>query len=408
MSNETLQETPENAGAVATLEEPPVGPTNGHSEEPLLEIDKPIDNPIDKPEPEFTSVDPSILIAGDEPDEPGPREPDSEKKKEKKAKKGEKNRLKEERKGRWTKAKAIANAFPMVDLIAEQVRTSIPKDLVLRVKAAEGKKKKIISTTYPYPKRLKTEDYEAEVELLEIELVKMQAWVKEVGERIVMIFEGRDAAGKGGTIKRFTENLNPRGARVVALTKPSESERGQWYFQRYTEQLPTTGEIVFFDRSWYNRAGVEHVMGFCSPHQYLEFMRQAPEFERMLVRSGIHLFKFWFSVSREEQLRRFLGRANDPLKQWKLSPMDVESLGRWDAYTKAKEDMLFYTDTADAPWTIVRSDDKNRARLHAMRHILTTIPYAGKDEATVLPPDPLVVGSAKTIYELGEKRHTAS
>ena len=191
----------------------------------------------------------------------------------------------------------------MVDLIAEQVRTSIPKELVQRVKAAAGKKKKIISSTYPYPKRMKKEDYESEVELLEIELVKMQAWVKEVGERIVMIFEGRDAAGKGGTIKRFTENLNPRGARVVALTKPSESERGQWYFQRYTEQLPTAGEIVFFDRSWYNRAGVEHVMGFCSPHQYLEFMRQAPEFERMLVRSGIHLFKFWFSVSREEQLR---------------------------------------------------------------------------------------------------------
>jgi polyphosphate kinase 2 len=293
----------------------------------------------------------------------------------------------------------------MVDLIAEQVRTSIPKDLVERVKAAENKKKKIISSTYPYPKRMKSEDYEAEVELLEIELVKMQAWVKETGDRIVMLFEGRDAAGKGGTIKRFTENLNPRGARVVALTKPSDGERGQWYFQRYTEQLPTSGEIVFFDRSWYNRAGVEHVMGFCSPHQYLEFMRQAPEFERMLVRSGIHLFKFWFSVSRAEQLRRFMGRASDPLKQWKLSPMDVESLGRWDAYTKAKEDMLFYTDTADAPWTIVRSDDKNRARLHAMRHILSSIPYDGKDENTVKPPDPLIVGSAKTIYEKGEKTH---
>ena len=221
---------------------------------------------------------------------------------EKKLKKAEKKRKKAEREGKWSKVKAAANAFPMVDLIAEQVRTSIPKELVQRVKAAAGKKKKIMSSTYPYPKRMKKEDYEGEVELLEIELVKMQAWVKEVGERIVMIFEGRDAAGKGGTIKRFTENLNPRGARVVALTKPSESERGQWYFQRYTEQLPTAGEIVFFDRSWYNRAGVEHVMGFCSPHQYLEFMRQAPEFERMLVRSGIHLFKFWFSVSREEQL----------------------------------------------------------------------------------------------------------
>ncbi len=397
MSNESIQETPENAGAVATLEEPPVGPTNGHSDEPVIELDR--------PEPEFVPADPALEAKPEPALDIAPRETDAEKKA-KKAKKELKKRMKSERKGKWSKTKAAASAFPMVDLIAEQVRTSIPKDLVERVKKAEGKKKKIISSTYPYPKRMKTEDYEAEVELLEVELVKMQAWVKEVGERIVMLFEGRDAAGKGGTIKRFTENLNPRGARVVALTKPSDGERGQWYFQRYTEQLPTAGEIVFFDRSWYNRAGVEHVMGFCSPHQYLEFMRQAPEFERMLVRSGIHLFKFWFSVSRAEQLRRFLGRASDPLKQWKLSPMDVESLGRWDAYTKAKEDMLFYTDTADAPWTIVRSDDKNRARLHAMRHILHSIPYAGKDEEVVQPPDPLIVGSAKTIYEKGEKQHS--
>jgi polyphosphate kinase 2 len=405
MSNETIQETPENAGAVATLEEPPVATSNGHVEEPVLDRATTPEETTEAetPEPEFTHADP---VLEHKPEPVVDRnvvisDPDKEAKK---ARKAEKKRKKEERKGKWSKAKAAANAFPMVDLIAEQVRTSIPKELVQRVKAAAGKKKKIISSTYPYPKRMKKEDYESEVELLEIELVKMQAWVKEVGERIVMIFEGRDAAGKGGTIKRFTENLNPRGARVVALTKPSESERGQWYFQRYTEQLPTAGEIVFFDRSWYNRAGVEHVMGFCSPHQYLEFMRQAPEFERMLVRSGIHLFKFWFSVSREEQLSRFLGRANDPLKQWKLSPMDVESLGRWEAYTKAKEDMLFYTDTADAPWTIVRSDDKNRARLHAMRHILNSIPYAGKDKSVVHPPDPLVVGSARTIYEKGEKR----
>ena len=393
MSNETTQETPENTGAVATLEEPPVTPANGHNEAPVL----------DQPDVEFTTTDPEIEAKTEPRPELKMRDPDQKKK----AKKAEKKRLKEERKGKWSKAKAFATSFPMVDVINEQVRTSIPKELVNRVKAAETKKKKIISSTYPYPKRMKTEDYEAEVELLEIELVKMQSWVKEVGERIVMIFEGRDAAGKGGTIKRITENLNPRGARVAALTKPSESERGQWYFQRYTEQLPTAGEMVLFDRSWYNRAGVEHVMGFCTPHQYLEFMRQAPEFERMLVRSGIHMFKFWFSVSREEQLRRFLGRASDPLKQWKLSPMDVESLGRWDAYTKAKEDMLFYTDTADAPWTIVRSDDKNRARLHAMRHILTSINYAGKDHSVVQPPDPLIVGSAKTIYEKGEKRHAS-
>lgn len=312
-----------------------------------------------------------------------------------------KNRLKEKR----SSAKALAAAFPMVALIDEQVRTSIPEELVARVKQAKSKKL-IISSTYPYATQMKESDYLEEVELLQIELVKMQAWVKEVGERIVLIFEGRDAAGKGGTIQRFTENLNPRGAKVVALAKPSDTERGQWYFQRYVENLPTKGEIVFFDRSWYNRAGVEHVMGFCSPHEYLEFMRQTPEFERMMVRSGIRLYKFWFSVSREEQLRRFLGRAQDPLKQWKLSPMDVESLGRWDAYTKAKEAMLFYTDTADSPWTIVRSDDKNRARLNAMKHVLHTIPYAGKDTDVVTPPDPRVVGSAKSIYEHGENTHT--
>ena len=304
-----------------------------------------------------------------------------------------------------TSAKQLAGSFPMIALIDEQVRTSIPKELIAKVKAAKNKKT-IIGASYPYAKQMKKSQYVDEIELLQIELVKMQAWVKEAGERIVLLFEGRDAAGKGGTIQRFTENLNPRGAKVVALAKPSDTERGQWYFQRYIEKLPTKGEIVFFDRSWYNRAGVEHVMGFCSPHEYLEFMRQAPEFERMMVRSGIRLYKFWFSVSREEQLRRFLGRAQDPLKQWKLSPMDVESLGRWESYTKAKEAMLFYTDTADAPWTIVRSDDKNRARLNAMKHVLSTIPYAGKDTDVVSTPDSRVVGAAKAIYELGENSHS--
>jgi polyphosphate kinase 2 len=312
-----------------------------------------------------------------------------------------KNKLKEKK----SSAKALAGTFPMVALIDEQVRTSIPRELVAKVKSVRSKKE-IISSTYPYSKQMKESAYLEEVELLQIELVKMQAWVKEVGERIVLIFEGRDAAGKGGTIQRFTENLNPRGAKVVALAKPSDTERGQWYFQRYIENLPTKGEIVFFDRSWYNRAGVEHVMGFCTPHEYLEFMRQTPEFERMMVRSGIRLFKFWFSVSREEQLRRFLGRAQDPLKQWKLSPMDVESLGRWEAYTKAKEAMLFYTDTADAPWTIVRSDDKNRARLNAMKHVLHAIPYAGRDTDIVTAPDPHVVGLAKSIYEHGENSNS--
>ena len=323
----------------------------------------------------------------------------------KQKKTGEKKKLKNKLKEKKSATKVMAVTFPMVELIDEQVRTSIPKDLVAKVKGAKGKKY-IISSNYPYEKQMKGSDYLEEIELLQIELVKMQAWAKEVGERIVLIFEGRDAAGKGGTIQRFTENLNPRGAKVVALAKPSDTERGQWYFQRYIENLPTKGEIVFFDRSWYNRAGVEHVMGFCTPHEYLEFMRQTPEFERMMVRSGIRLYKFWFSVSREEQLRRFLGRAQDPLKQWKLSPMDVESLGRWDSYTKAKEAMLFYTDTADAPWTIVRSDDKNRARLNAIKHVLHTIPYAGKDTDVVTAPDSKIVGSAKAIYEHGENTHT--
>jgi len=342
--------------------------------------------------PEFTMAP---MNARPEPAEDGGKMSKSEKKRLKKL-------LKKQRKERYESVHATASSFPMIDLIDERIKTSIPSEIMDRIKSAKSKKH-TISQTYPYPKCMKTSDYNAEVELLQIELVKMQAWVKEAGERIVMIFEGRDAAGKGGSILRFTQNLNPRGARVAALAKPSDSERGQWYFQRYAERLPTKGEIVCFDRSWYNRAGVEHVMGFCTPNEYLEFMRQTPEFERMLVRSGIRLFKFWFSVSRAEQLRRFIGRAKDPLKQWKLSPMDVESLTRWDEYTKAKEAMLFYTDTADAPWTIVRSDDKKRARLNAMHHVLSSIPYAGKDTSLVREPDPKICGCAKSIYEHGEK-----
>jgi polyphosphate kinase 2 len=287
---------------------------------------------------------------------------------------------------------------PLVKDIDEQIKTSVPKKIVEAVLKAPSKKA-IISPNYPYSIKIDDKEYNEQIELLQIELVKMQAWVSNSNEKIVA-FEGRDAAGKGGTIKRFSENLNPRGARVVALTKPSETERGQWYFQRYVNELPTTGEIVFFDRSWYNRAGVEHVMRFCNPHEYLEFMRQAPEFERMLVRSGIRLFKFWFSVSQEEQLRRFMERVKDPLKQWKLSPIDVESLGRWDSYTKAKESMLFYTDTADAPWTIVRSDDKKRARLNAIRSLLSEVPYKGRDDKLLKELNPKIVGSAREIYEL--------
>jgi polyphosphate kinase 2 len=245
---------------------------------------------------------------------------------------------------------------------------------------------------YPYRYKMLRRDYEREKFTLQTEMLKLQSWVKEARQRIIILFEGRDAAGKGGAIKRFTEHLNPRGARVVALEKPSDVERGQWYFQRYVQHLPTMGEIVLFDRSWYNRAGVERVMGFCSEEEYREFLRQVPEFERHLVRSGVHLVKFWFSVSCEEQARRFKERKVHPLKQWKLSPIDLASLDKWDDYTTAKEAMFFHTDTADSPWTVIKSDDKKRARLNAMRYILHTMPYAGKDPGTIGRIDDLLVG----------------
>ncbi len=238
---------------------------------------------------------------------------------------------------------------------------------------------------------------------LQVELLKFQAWVKETGQKVVVLFEGRDAAGKGGTIKRFMEHLNPRGARVVALEKPTGAERGQWFFQRYVGHLPTHGEIVLFDRSWYNRAGVERVMGFCTDHEYQEFMRQCPEFERNLVHSGIHLVKYWFSVSRDEQRRRFREREAHPLKQWKLSPVDMASLDKWDDYTKAKEAMFFHTDTADSPWTVIKSDCKKRARLNALRFLLHSFPYKAKDVARIGEVDPLLVGRAHILYERGEK-----
>jgi polyphosphate kinase 2 len=255
---------------------------------------------------------------------------------------------------------------------------------------------------YPYRYKMLRRDYEREKFVLQTELLKLQSWVKEARQRIVILFEGRDAAGKGGAIKRFMEHLNPRGARVVALEKPSEVERGQWYFQRYVEHLPTVGEIVLFDRSWYNRAGVERVMGFCSEEEYREFLRQVPDFERNLVRSGTHLIKFWFSVSRQEQSRRFKERKVHPLKQWKLSPIDMASLDKWDDYTQAKEAMFFHTDTADSPWTVIKSDDKMRARLNAMRYVLHSLPYAGKDPARVGRVDDLLVGRANVVHERGE------
>jgi polyphosphate kinase 2 len=256
---------------------------------------------------------------------------------------------------------------------------------------------------YPYAHRLSRGSYERQKYRLQVELLKFQSWVKATGQKVVILFEGRDAAGKGGTIKRFMEHLNPRGARVVALEKPSPHERGQWYFQRYVQHLPTAGEIVLFDRSWYNRAGVERVMGFCDDREYDEFLRQAPVFERNLVRSGVHLFKFWFSVSREEQARRFVERERHPLKQWKLSPIDVASLDKWDDYTKAKETMFAATDTVDAPWTVIKSDDKKRARLNAMRYVLHTLPYDKRDLERVGPLDPLLVGRAHAVHERGEK-----
>jgi polyphosphate kinase 2 len=287
---------------------------------------------------------------------------------------------------------------------AAAVKSSTKGDAKKAAKSTGGKKgskinidvdekqlKKDAELYYPYKVKMKRDEYEQIKYELQIELLKMQNWVKETGQKIVILFEGRDAAGKGGTIKRCMEHLNPRGAHVIALEKPSEREQNQWYYQRYLQHLPAAGEIVLFDRSWYNRAGVERVMGFCSSSDYLEFMRQTPELERMLVRSGIQFYKLWFSVTRKEQLRRFKSRELDPLKHWKLSPIDLASLARWDDYTDAKENMFFYTHTADAPWTVIKSDDKKRARINAIRHILHTLPYTNKDEKIAHAPDPLIV-----------------
>jgi polyphosphate kinase len=252
---------------------------------------------------------------------------------------------------------------------------------------------------YPYAEKMTRDEYEYFKRPLQIELVKLQNWVKTAGEHIVIVFEGRDAAGKGGTIKRFTEHLNPRGATVVALARPSERERTQWYFQRYAPHLPAAGEITMFDRSWYNRAGVERVMDFCTDAEYWEFMREAPEFERMLVRSGLHLTKFWFSVTRSEQRTRFIIRRVDPVRQWKLSPMDIESLDKWDAYTDAKEAMFHYTDSAYAPWTVVKSNDKKRARLEAIKYVLAKFDYDGKNKAVIGDPDQELIGPPSVLSE---------
>ena len=261
---------------------------------------------------------------------------------------------------------------------------------------------------FPYQLRMTRPEYDRVKRQQQIELLKLQSWIKKSGERVAVLFEGRDAAGKGGTINRFTQHLNPRGTKVVALAKPTELEQGQWYFQRYIAHLPSAGELVLFDRSWYNRAGVEHVMGFCTQAEYQEFMRETPELERMFVRSGIHLIKFWFSVSLSEQRTRFAIRQLDPVRRWKLSPMDLASLDKWDDYTEAKEAMFFYTDTGDAPWTVVKSNDKKRARVEAMRWVLSQFDYTDKDEDVVGAPDPLIVMPARVAVEPTERTFESS
>ncbi|WP_250288927.1 polyphosphate kinase 2 [Streptomyces atroolivaceus] len=281
------------------------------------------------------------------------------------------------------------------------VDTSRPEQPILLDEA--GRPIKTWRENYPYDVKIRRREYERVKRILQIEMLKLQRWTKETGARIVVVCEGRDAAGKGGTIQRFTERLNPRGARIVALDKPTDRERGQWYFQRYAAHLPAPGEIVFFDRSWYNRAGVERVMGFCTQPEYELFLKQCPEFEQMLVDDGIIVVKFWFSVSRAEQRTRFAIRQVDPVRQWKLSPTDVDSLDRWDDYTTAKIDMFRATDTEHAPWTVVKSNDKRRARLEAMRSLLARIDYTAKDIDTVGKPDPLIVGAAATLLEPGEE-----
>jgi polyphosphate kinase 2 len=296
---------------------------------------------------------------------------------------------------------------------ADSVLKRLAGQLGLRIRSARSGKVDLVGPDdgavqtwredYPYAKKLRRGRYEKEKRLLQIELLKLQSSVRSQQSRLVILFEGRDAAGKGGTIRRFTENLNPRGAHVIALDRPTEREQSEWYLQRYITHLPAAGEIAMFDRSWYNRAGVERVMGFSDPDEVTEFLREAPEFERMLARDGIILIKFWFSVSRTEQLRRFARRQIDPVKRWKLSPIDLASLDKWDEYTKAKEAMFYYTDLADAPWTVVKSNDKKRARLEAMRHVLSRVPYEDRDETVVGRPDPLIVGPAPLLHETGER-----
>ncbi|MEO0343095.1 MAG: polyphosphate kinase 2 [Pseudomonadota bacterium] len=282
---------------------------------------------------------------------------------------------------------------PFQGAISDYFETEAPADIRKIIKSGVDP---IFGPGYPYEDRMKKKAYEAELYALQIELVKLQSWVKETGQRILILFEGRDAAGKGGTIKRFRENLNPRGARVVALSKPSDVERGQWYFQRYITHLPAAGEIAFFDRSWYNRAVVEHVFGFCTSAERDRFFDQVAEFEHHLVTDGIILHKLWLNVGRAEQLSRFLSRESDPLKQWKLSGIDVKGLAKWDAYTDAIAQTFSRTHSNEAPWTVLRTDDKRRARINAIRHVLGDIDYDGR--SSINAPDPKICGVPKDIW----------
>ena len=279
--------------------------------------------------------------------------------------------------------------------ISDFFEKKAPKSIRKAIESAE--KGRFLDDNYPYKKRMKRSDYEEEIEALQIELVRFQAWVNKTGKRVVLVFEGRDAAGKGGTIKRFCENLNPRSAHNVALPKPSDVEQGQWYFQRYIKHMPTAGEIVFFDRSWYNRAVVERVFGFSTDAEREVFFHQTPEFEDMLVNDGVHLFKFWLTVGRAEQMARFLSRETDPLKQWKLSPIDLKSLGKWDEYTEAIAEMFERTHNTTSPWTVIRSDDKRRARIAAIRSVLSHFDYDGKSKDVVKAPDSKICGDPGEI-----------
>ena len=295
----------------------------------------------------------------------------------------------------------MANSSAVRESLSLLVPTEgIPQEILSKVENA--RRNEVISDSYPYTTKLSRRKYERQKAELQVELLKMQRWVQETGERVVLLFEGRDAAGKGGTIKRFMEHLNPRGTTLVALPAPSERERGQWYFQRYVQHLPAMGEIVFFDRSWYNRAVVEPVMGFCTPAETVRFLRDTVMFEEMLINEGLRLYKFWFSVSREEQLRRVMSRARDGLKQWKVSGVDVRSLPLWDEYTEAKKVMFAATDTKGSPWVVVKSDDKRRARINCMRYVLRSLEYDPAVAERVSKPNAKLIGPAKSVYAKGE------